>query len=147
MDKWSNYFMDVAKRTSELSKDPHTKVGAVLVKDKKIKSIGYNGAPNTFDDDCVPTTNNAPEMINQKNSYMIHAELNAVLNYDGKIEDLAGSTLYTTISPCHNCALLLAQIGIKRVVYLEKYHRNNMTEISDRIFSKCHIDCEEFNEN
>lgn len=147
MDKWNSYFMNIAKETSKLSKDPSTKVGAVLVKDKKIKTIGYNGAPKTFPDDLVPKTNDDPDLINQKNAYMVHAELNAILNYDGKLSDLKDSTLYVTISPCHNCALLLAQLGIKHIVYLEKYHRNNMTEVSDKIFDICNIECTKYEES
>lgn len=146
-NKWSTYFMNIAKETAKLSKDPNTKVGAVLTKGKYIKSIGYNGAPKSFPDNLVPKDNDDPELINQKNAYMVHAELNAILNYEGKLSDLKDSTLYVTISPCHNCALLLAQLGIKKVIYLEKYHRNNMTDVSDKIFNVCNIECEEYNED
>lgn len=147
MDKWSKYFMNIAKETATLSRDPMTKVGAVLTKEKYIKSVGYNGAPKTFPDSKVPKDNDSEELINQKNAYMVHAELNAVLNYDGQLSDLKGCTLYTTVSPCHNCALMLAQLGIKKVIYLEKYHRKNMTDVTDRIFKECHIECEEYNES
>ena len=99
MNKWHDYFMTVAEDSAKLSKDPKTKVGAVLVNNKKIKSIGYNGAPRNFPDDLVPTDSESEHLVNQKNTYMCHAELNAVLNYDNKISDLTGATLYVTISP------------------------------------------------
>ena len=140
MNKWPIYFMNIAKETAKLSKDPITKVGAVLTKDKHVKSIGYNGAPKSFPDELIPKDSESDRLIDQKNSYMCHAELNAILNYDGQMADLNGCTLYTTISPCHNCALMLAQLGVKRVIYLEKYHRSNMTEVTDKIFNLCHIE-------
>ena len=139
MDKWNDYFMNIAIETAKLSKDPNHKVGAVLVKDKHIKSLGYNGAPKDFPDYDVPQDNNSTELLNQKRAYMVHGELNAILNYDGKLADLRGSTLYVTLSPCHNCALILVQLGIKEVIYLEKYHRQDMTSVTDNIFKKCKI--------
>lgn len=143
-EKWNNYFMNIAKETAKLSKDPNTKVGAVLVKDKRILSVGYNGAPQKFPDDEIPNKGDSSELINQKNSYMIHAELNAVLNYPNSIKDLKDSILYVTISPCHECAKMLSQIGISKVIYLEKYHRKNYTDVSDLIFEKCGIETQKF---
>ena len=145
-NKWNSYFMNIAKETAKLSKDPNTKVGAVLVKNKKIKSVGYNGAPRTFPDDLVPKKD-GDTLIQKKNTYMCHAELNAILNYDEKSSDLEGSTLYTTISPCSNCAKMLAQIGIKEVIYLEEYHRSEETDAAKYIFNVCGIDYIPYNNN
>lgn len=144
MTKWDNYFMNIAIETAKLSKDPSHKVGAVLVKDKHVKSIGYNGAPHGFPDELVPLDNKSEELINQKRSYMCHAELNSVLNYDGQLSDLKGSTIYVTLSPCYNCALLLAQLGIKEVIYLEKYHKEEINKVTENIFTKCHIKMTQF---
>lgn len=140
MNKWDNYFMTIAEDTALLSKDPKTKVGACIVKDKKILSVGYNGAPRKFPDNLVPT-GDAVELINQKNAYMVHAELNAILNYRGCLADFEGATVYVTISPCHDCAKALAQVGIKKIIYKEKYHRSNMTRVTDFILKECGIEC------
>ena len=139
MNKWINYFMTVAKDTAQLSKDPNTKVGAVLVKNRRIKSTGFNGAPQSFPDELVPQVN-GDKLIEQKNTFMCHAELNAVLNYDGKVSDLSECTLYTTVSPCSHCAKMLAQVGIKEVIYLEEYHRSEETDAAKYIFKVCGVD-------
>ena len=76
-------------------------------------SIGYNGAPRGFPDDEVPLVHNENDPIEKrKNSYMVHAELNSILNYGGSLKDLQGATLYVTISPCHECAKTIIQTGI-----------------------------------
>ena len=87
MNKWNTYFMTMAEESAKLSKDPNTKVGAVIVHDRRIKSAGFNGAPSSYPDDLVPNNNDSDKLVDQKNTYMCHAELNAVLNYDGKIRD------------------------------------------------------------
>lgn len=134
--------MNVAEASANLSKDPKTKVGACIVRNKRIKSTGFNGAPQSFPDELVPFTGTESDsLINQKNTYMCHAELNAVLNYDGKISDLQDADIYVTISPCSKCACMLAQVGIKRVIYKEKYHRQNEVEAAEYILSKCGINC------
>lgn len=140
MNKWPKYFMSIAELSANLSKDPRTKVGAVIVKDKRIKSTGYNGAPKNFPDNLVPwDSKDSDELIDQKNTYICHAELNAILNYDGKLADLKDATLYTTISPCSKCACMIAQLGISKVIYKEKYHRKNETDATDRIFNLCKV--------
>lgn len=140
MSKWDSYFMSIADNTANLSKDPRTKVGAVIVKNKKIKSIGYNGAPKSFPDDLVPTDNSGETLKEKKNTYMCHAELNSILNYDGLISDLNGATMYITLSPCSKCACLLAQVGIKKIIYKKKYDKKEETEATDYIFEKCGIE-------
>ena len=140
MSKWDSYFMSIADSTANLSKDPRTKVGAVIVKNKKIKSVGYNGAPKTFPDNLVPTDNSGETLKEKKNTYMCHAELNSILNYDGLISDLNGATMYITLSPCSKCACLLAQVGIKKIIYKKKYDKKEETEATDYIFEKCGIE-------
>lgn len=144
--RWFEYFMDMAIRTSELSKDPITKVGAVIVKNRKILSIGFNGAPRRFDDSLVPSNNDSENMIEQKNSYMCHAELNAILNYSGSLSDLNGADVFVTTSPCNNCAIALAQVGIKSVIYKDEYHRKEITETAKNILSNCGISYNSFDE-
>ena len=138
---WDDYFMHLAEESSLRSKDPSTKVGACLVKDKRVLSLGYNGAPRSFPDDLVPQTSYENDnILNQKNTFMCHAELNAILNYRGSLSELEGSTLYVTIYPCHECAKALAQIGIKEIIYKDIYHRTNMYNASKYILSKCGIE-------
>lgn len=153
MNKWHNFFMSIATEAACLSKDTSTKVGACIVKHNKILSVGYNGAPKLFDDNLVPTLNNdtnpnvklqypttiSNSILHQKNTYMVHAELNAVLNYDGSLSNLQDSTIYVTILPCHNCALLLAQLGVAEIIYKEEYHRKEEVEASRYILKCCGI--------
>ena len=146
MNKWDNYFMEVAKDTAALSKDPKTKVGAVLVKDRKILSVGFNGAPRCFPDELVPKEE-GHKLIEQKNTFMCHAELNSILNYGGHMKDLKNSTMYVTVSPCTKCSIALAQIGVKNVIFLEEYHREEETEASKYILDKCGINYSKFGDN
>lgn len=131
--KWPKYFMNIAKETAKLSKDPSTQVGAVIVNNKRIMSTGFNGAPKPFPDDLVPKDNDDEHLINQKNTYMCHAELNSILNFEGRLSDLAESDLYVTISPCSRCACMIAQLGFRKVVYYEKYHRTEETIAAEHI--------------
>lgn len=139
MSKWHEYFMNVAEDSAKLSRDPNTKVGAVIVNNKRIKSTGFNGAPSTFPDELVPLDNDSDELINKKNTYMCHAELNAVLNYDGQIADLKNAEVYVTVSPCSRCACMLAQVGVKRIIYKEKYHRKEETDAAEYILDQCGV--------
>ena len=138
LGRYHNYFMKVAQETATLSKDPKTKVGAIIVKNRRIKSVGFNGAPSSFPDELVPKVD-GEKLIEKKNTFMCHAELNAILNYDNESNELSNSIIYTTISPCSNCAKMLAQIGIKEVVYLEEYHRSEETEAAKYIFNVCGV--------
>ncbi len=118
---WDEYFMGVAILASQRSKDPSTQVGACIIDgDKRILSTGYNGFPKGCSDDEFPW--NRDESIGEtKYQYVVHAELNAILNASGK--KLAGSTLYVGLFPCNECAKAIIQSGIKEVVYLsDKYH-------------------------
>ncbi|MBR4256228.1 MAG: dCMP deaminase family protein [Clostridia bacterium] len=115
---WDEYFMSVALLASMRSKDPNTQVGACIVgDDKRIISTGYNGFPRGCSDDEFPWNREGEET---KYPYVVHAELNAILNAGGR--SLAGSTLYVALFPCNECAKAIIQAGIKTVVYLsDKY--------------------------
>ena len=140
MNKWPKYFMSIAELSANLSKDPITKVGACIIQNRRIKSTGFNGAPQTFPDNLVPfDIKNPTRLIDQKNTYMCHAELNAVLNYDGKISDLKDADIYVTVSPCSKCACMLAQVGIKRVIFKEEYRRKEEVEATKYILEKCNV--------
>lgn len=118
---WDEYFMGVALLAAQRSKDPSTQVGACIIDgDKRILSTGYNGFPKGCSDDEYPW--NRDESAGEtKYQYVVHAELNAILNASGK--SLSGATVYVGLFPCHECAKAIIQSGIKEVIYLsDKYH-------------------------
>lgn len=94
------------------SKCNRAKVGAVIVKNKRVVATGYNGTPSG-------TCNNCEDSEGKTKPQVIHAEINAILN--ATTEDLTGSTLYVTMSPCETCAAFIKQKGINRVVYSTDY--------------------------
>lgn len=124
MDK---YFMKVAQLTAELSYAIRKKVGAVLVKDNRIISIGFNGTPKGWDtNDCEDVM---PDGSLVTKDIVVHAEANALF-WCSKTEIITnGATMYLTLSPCATCALGLIQSGIKRVVFFEKYRNTTGIEV------------------
>lgn len=131
-------FMSMSHLIAMRSKDPNTQVGAVIVdKNDRILSMGYNGLPNGLDDDYFPWGREGEE-LETKYPYVVHAELNAILNYKG--ESLHGSTLYVSMFPCNECAKAIIQSGIKKVVYREnKYPDSNSTIAAERMFHSAGI--------
>ena len=115
---WDEYFMGVALLASKRSKDPNTQVGACIVDENNvILTTGYNGFPIGCSDDEVPWDR---EGENTKYPYVVHAELNAILNASGK--SLKGARIYVDLFPCNECAKAIIQSGIREVVYLsDKY--------------------------
>ena len=99
--------MDLADRSAQMSKDPSTQVGVVLVKDRKVVGTGFNGFPCGIRDDARLHTRK------KKYALMIHAEMNALLDAGS---DAAGSTLYSPVRPCVRCAVHLIQAGVFQVV-------------------------------
>ena len=119
---WDEYFMAIAKLSAKRSKDPNTQVGACIVSsDNRILSIGYNGAPNGYNDDNFPWDREG-NPLDTKYLYVVHAERNAILNYRGSRKDLEDAKIYVDLFPCNECAKLIIQSGIKEVIYLsDKY--------------------------
>jgi dCMP deaminase len=115
MSNWDVWYMDLARTVASKSKDPSTKVGAVIVRANENKlagsSIGYNGFPQGIAD-THERLNNRP----MKYSLTIHAEMNALLS---SREDLRDCTIYTTLMPCAHCFIHIIQVGIKRCVFPE----------------------------
>ena len=131
---WDEYFIGIAKLSSMRSKDPSTQVGCCIVsQDNRILSVGYNGAPNGFDDDSFPWAR-IGEKLETKYMYVCHSELNAILNYRGG--SLEGCKIYVTLFPCNECAKAIIQSGIKTVVYAEnKYDGTPSVEASKRLMN------------
>ncbi len=135
---WDEYFMGVALLAAQRSKDPSTQVGACIVdKDKRILSTGYNGFPHGCSDDEFPW-NRDEAKGETKYQFVVHAELNAILNASGK--NLFGSTVYVALFPCNECAKAIIQSGIKEVIYLsDKYHDTPSTVASRKMLTAAGI--------
>ncbi len=138
---WDEYFIALAKLTAMRSKDPSTQVGACIVSaDNRILSVGYNGAPNGFDDDNFPW-NRQGENLETKYPYVCHAEMNAVLNYRGTRKDFENARIYVDLFPCNECAKIIIQSGIKEVVYLSNKYKDAENNIASRkLFDSCGIE-------
>lgn len=132
---WDDYFMSVALLSGERSKDPNTQVGACIVnKNNVIESIGYNGLPKGCSDDEFPWEKEG-EMLNTKYPFVVHAELNAILNAKGK--DLSGCKIYVALFPCNECAKAIIQSGISEVVYLSDKYSNTDSVKASKMMFKC----------
>ena len=107
-------YLRMARIWAESSYCERRKVGALVVKDKMIISDGYNGTPSGFENVCEDENN-------VTKPYVLHAEANAITKLARSSNNSDGSTLYVTAAPCIECAKLIIQSGIKRVVYGEKY--------------------------
>ncbi len=137
---WDEYFMGIARLSSMRSKDPNTQVGACIVSsDNRILSIGYNGAPNGFDDKKFPWDREG-EVLNTKYAYVCHGEMNAILNYRGSRKDLENAKIYVDLFPCNECAKLIIQSGIKEVIYLcDKYKDTDGVKASKKMLDECGV--------
>lgn len=138
--EWDEYFMAIAKLSAMRSKDPSTQVGACIVSnDNRILSIGYNGAPNGFNDEKFPWGREG-NPLETKYLYVVHAERNAILNYRGSRKDLENSKIYVDLFPCNECAKEIIQAGIKEVVYLsDKYANTDETIASKKLLDSCNV--------
>ena len=135
---WDEYFMGIAMLAAKRSKDPSTQVGACIVsQDNIIISTGYNGMPAGCSDDEFPW---GREGEDTKYPYVVHAELNAILNANGR--DLRGSKLYVALFPCNECAKAIIQSGVKEVYYLsDKYADTPSTQASKRMLNAAGVKC------
>lgn len=142
---WNEYFMGIAYLSSLRSKDPSTQVGACIVsEDNRILSIGYNGAPNGFEDKFFPWDRTG-DFLNTKYPFVCHGELNAISNFRGNKKDLVGAKIYVTLFPCNECTKLIIQNGIKEIIYLtDKYKDTKETIASKMMLEKCGIKYTEY---
>lgn len=143
---WDQYFMGIAKLSALRSKDPNTRVGACIVSsDNRILTIGYNGAPNGFNDIEFPWDREG-DILNTKYPYVCHAEMNAIINYRGNRKEFENAKIYVDLFPCNECAKLIIQSGIKEVIYLsDKYNGTEMNIASKRLFDACGIKYKKIN--
>lgn len=135
---WDEYFMGIAFLSAMRSKDPSTQVGACIIdEDRKIIGIGYNGFPVGSSDDIMPWGKEG-DFLNTKYPYVVHAELNAILN---SIKSLKDSTIYVTHFPCNECAKAIVQAGIRKVVFYSDKHKNlDSTKASRMIFENAGVE-------
>lgn len=128
---WDEYFMGIALFSAYRSKDPNTQVGACIVnEDKHIVGVGYNGMPNGCSDQVFPWGREG-DFSENKYAYVVHAELNAILNAS---TSLKGSRIYVSLFPCNECCKAIIQSGIREVVYLsDKYKDSDATVASKRM--------------
>lgn len=138
--KWIEAFMDTAERFSKLSSAKRLQVGAVVVKDERITSIGYNGTPAGWDNACEYIYTN-PQTKTQETvtkPEVIHAEANAISKLAKSSESGVGASIFITHAPCVECAKLIYGAGIKHVYYRQSY-RN---EDGLNFLVKCNIETE-----
>ena len=146
---WDEYFMGIAILSADRSKDPSTQTGACIINaDKRIISVGYNGATRGIDDKEFPWDSKGEQtsdLKTTKNPWVVHAELNAILNAHGV--DLSGTTLYVTFFPCNECAKAIVQAGIKKVIYLRMYSKKEIVEITKTMFDAAGVICVPYNKD
>lgn len=119
--KLDKVFIEIVKQIATLSYCVRAKVGAVLVKSGNIISFGYNGTPSGMENCCEYELNN--ELVTKQE--VLHAESNCILKAVKMGLCTDNCTMYLTLSPCKDCSKLILQAGIKRVVYLELFYKDN----------------------
>jgi len=128
MDKQTQFdlhYLEMARIWSQNSYCERRKVGALMVKDRMIISDGYNGTPRGFENVCEDEEGHTK-------SYVVHAEANAITKVARSNNSSEGATIYITASPCIECAKLIIQSGIVRVVYSDDYRLQEGIELLKR---------------
>ena len=124
MKKFDQRYIEMAEIWAQNSYCKRRQVGALLVKDNMIISDGYNGTPSGFENVCEENGVTKP--------YVLHAEANAISKVAKSGNNSLGATLYVTASPCIECAKLIIQSGIKRVVYKDEYRLTDGVDLLTR---------------
>ena len=128
---WDEYFMGIAMLAAKRSKDPNTQVGACIVSpDNIIISTGYNGMPKGCSDDEFPWARAAECENDTKYPFVVHAELNAILNAHGR--NLRGARVYVALFPCNECAKAIIQSGISEVIYVSDKYKDTMGNLASK---------------
>ena len=118
-------YLRMARIWAENSYCKRRQVGALVVKNKMVISDGYNGTPSGFENVCEDENN-------VTKTYVLHAEANAITKIANSSNSSEGATMYVTASPCIECAKLIIQSGIRRVVYSEKYRLEDGIDLLKR---------------
>jgi dCMP deaminase len=127
-------YLEMARVWAKNSYCVRRQVGAILVKDKMIISDGYNGTPSGFENICEDESGTTKP-------YVLHAEANAITKVARSNNSSEGATLYVTTSPCVECAKLIIQAGIKRVVFFDKYRIEDGLYLLERAnIELCYLD-------
>lgn len=134
---WDEYFMSLAHLSGKRSKDPNTQVGACIVNESNIiVGIGYNGLPYGCPDNKFPWGNQG-DFQETKYAYVVHAELNAILNSNTSLKNC---TIYVSLFPCNECAKAIIQSGIKEIVYeSDKYSKDDSVICSKRMLESAGV--------
>ncbi len=130
MSKFDERYLEMAQVWAKNSYCKRRQVGALIVKDRMIISDGYNGTPSGFENICEDDSGITKP-------YVLHAEANAITKVAKSGNSSQGSTLYVTASPCMECAKLIIQAGIKRVVYMDEYRLRDGIELLERAGVEC----------
>jgi dCMP deaminase len=141
--KWDHAHMITAETYAQLSSARRAQVGCVIVKDNRIVSIGYNGMPSGWDNNCeneIKWPDGTIQFLETK-AEVLHAEANAITKVARSTENCEDSTLYTTMLPCLDCAKLIYQAGITRVVYRDSYPKGTA---GLEFLDKCNILVEQY---
>ena len=135
---WEDYFMGLAHLSALRSKDPNTQVGACIIdSENKVVSIGYNGMPRGCNDDEFPWEREGG-FLDTKYAFVVHAELNAILNSPRSVKDC---TLYVSLFPCNECAKAIIQSGIRKIVYeSDKYAGTEGNIASKKMLEKAGVE-------
>lgn len=141
---WDEYFMGVALLSSMRSKDPNTQVGACIVNaDNRIVSVGYNGFPRGCSDEEFPWSRSGENQNDTKYPFVCHAELNAILNSNGR--SIKDSRIYVALFPCNECAKAIIQAGISEVIYIsDKYSGTDNCRASRRMLEAAGVKLTQF---
>jgi len=133
------YFMNMADLISTRSTCVRRRVGAVIVKDKRVLTTGYNGSPrgtrHCEEEGCIRDQQNIPSGTRHELCRGVHAEQNAVIQAAYFGISIDGASIYTTTFPCSMCAKMLINAGIKEIVYLDNY----TDELSERLFDETNV--------
>lgn len=138
-NKWQLAYMDTAERFAALSTAKRLQVGAIIVKDNRIISIGYNGMPSGWDNECeyvIETDDLGNPTQTKTKPEVIHAEANAIAKLAGSFESGKDADIYITHAPCLDCAKQIYAIGVKRLYYKNNYRSNAGIEF----LQKCNIE-------
>ena len=130
MNKFDERYLEMAQVWAKNSYCKRRQVGALIVKDRMIISDGYNGTPSGFENVCEDENGITKP-------YVLHAEANAISKVAKSGNSSEGATLYVTASPCLECAKLIIQAGIKRVVYMDEYRLLDGIELLRRAGIEC----------